>query len=462
MNQPLHPLIDWLYGLRGPDLKWELETARRFSSALGHPERRYPCVHVAGTNGKGSVAAMVAAVAREAGLRCGLFTSPHLVSPTERIRIDGTPLPLDRFLARISDLRGKAARALAGGMLDRHPSFFEMMTAAALVEFAEQKVDLAVLEVGLGGRLDATNIVVPGVSVVTTIGLDHRRTLGGSLPAIAREKAGVIKPGVPVVLGPLPGAARAVVELAAREAAAPLYRAPEDVRVSGAGPDGRVTFTSPEARYGPLRLGLEGAHQVRNAQVAVRAVELLRARAGLPIPPAAVSGGLSAVRWPGRLERLAGRPPVVLDAAHNLDGIAALARHLSRRDAAAGARPRRVLVFGLTEGRDPGAMLAPLAGLVDAVVVAPPATSRAIEPERVAAEGRRLGLDTRSAPNAAVALEAARALAGPNGEILGAGSLYLVGDLRRELLGLEGPGHARAERVPPVSGPPARRRARTR
>ncbi len=462
MKQSVHPLVDWLYGLRGPDLKWELDTAREFTAALGHPERRFPAIHVAGTNGKGSVAAMTEAIARAAGLRTGLFTSPHLVCPSERIRLDGRPIRLDRFVERIGALRALAAQALEDGRLGRHPSFFEMLTAAALAEFADHRVDLAILEVGLGGRLDATNVVVPAVTAITTIGLDHRKTLGGTIEAIAAEKAGVIKPGIPVVIGTLPAAARAVVEQAARRAGAPLFAACDEVRLAlSAGDTGELLIETPEARYEPTRLGLAGAHQRANAAVAVRVVELLRARAGLAVPPHAIAAGLRQVDWPGRLERIDGRPPVLLDAAHNVDGVVALAAHLAR--SAPGARPpgRRVLVFGLTEGRDPSTMLAPLVEHVAVVVATAPDTSRAIDPALVAATARRHGRRAEIADDAAAALAMARRLAGPEGEIVGAGSLYLVGDLRRELLGLEGAGHPRRETVPPLAERQARRPARS-
>ncbi|GAB4222088.1 MAG: folylpolyglutamate synthase/dihydrofolate synthase family protein [Acidobacteriota bacterium] len=453
MNQAredLHPLIAWLFGLRGPDLKWELDTARAFAALLGHPERRFPAVHVAGTNGKGSVAAMVEAIARRAGLRTGLFTSPHLVCPTERIRIDGAPLALDEFLARIGSLRRRVAEGLHAGRLPRHPSFFEMMTGAALDAFAEHRVDLAVVEVGLGGRLDATNVVCPAVSAITTIGLDHRKTLGGTLQAIAAEKAGIVRPGVPVVLGAVPAPAVDVIERIARRRGAPVHSAPHEVTVETHA-DGRLALRTPEAAYGPLRPGLAGDHQAGNAAVAVRVAELLRARCGIVLTPETIEQGLAGVRWPGRLERLDGtRPEVLLDAAHNVDGIRSLARHLGTlpRPAAPG---RRALVFGLTEGRDPLEMLEPLARLVGAVVAAPPATSRAIAPARIVAAARRLGLEAAEASGARAALESARRIAGPTGEIVVAGSLYLVGDARRELLGLSGAGHPRRETVPPLA-----------
>jgi dihydrofolate synthase/folylpolyglutamate synthase len=451
---PLHPLIEWLFDLRGPSLKWELDTARAFSRWLGHPERSLRVVHVAGTNGKGSVAAMVEAAARAAGLETGLFTSPHLVCPTERIQLDGQPIAFDRFLGRIETLRVEAERALAAGALGRHPSFFEMITAAGLCEFAERRVDLAVLEVGLGGRLDATNVVLPEVSVITTLGLDHLKSLGGSLAAIASEKAGIVKPGVPVVAGWLPADGLEVVREIALRRGAPLHEAARELRCGPSDAAGRLSLRTPQAFYRQLPLGLAGAHQRANAALAVRALELLAARAGLPISTANIAAGLAAVRWPGRLEQLPGRPPVLLDAAHNLDGVGALARHLAERPRPVG---RRVLVLGLSDGRDPARLGELLHPHCDAVVTAQANTTRAVSEETIAAALRPLVSDLHLGGEPAQALEQARVLAGAEGEVVVAGSLYLVGDVRKLLLRLEGSGHPRREVVPDRQSPPPAR-----
>ena len=434
-------------------MKWELDTARAFSAWLGHPEREPAFVHVSGTNGKGSVAATIHAIASAAGLRSGLFTSPHLVCPTERIRVGDASIEQERFLARIEKLRDEAQRALDAGAIARYPSFFEMMTAAAFCEFAETGVQVAALETGLGGRLDATNVVFPRVSVITNIGPDHMKSLGGSLDSIAREKAGTIKPGVPVVCGWIPEAQREIVRGVALRCGAPLHEAPLETRVEEVAP-GVVNIETPETRYEGLCPALGGAHQRQNLAVALRAVEVLRVRAGLPIDGDAIARGVSTVNWPGRLERIEGSPRVLLDAAHNRDGAEALASFLAERDAREGRPARRVLVFGLTEGRDPEAMFGLLADHVDEVVLCPPETTRAIECERMESGVRAHDRPCHSVISAPEAIERAREAAGEEGEILVAGSLYLVGDCRRHLLSLEGPGHPRRERVPDLPSQP--------
>lgn len=445
----LHPLIEWLYELRGPSLKWELDTMRRFAAALGHPERSYRSVHVVGTNGKGSVAAMMHAIAEAGGVRAGLFTSPHLVCPTERIRSGASTIPMPRFLARLEEMRAAAQRAEADGTIERHPSFFETMAAIALVEFATTGVRLGVFETGLGGRLDATNVLWPEVTVLTSVGLDHIKSLGGSLESIAREKAGTIKPGIPVVTGVLPDVAERVVRRTVLERGAPRIDAARDVRITRA-PDGRLDVVTPEDEYLGICPGLRGAHQARNTALAIRAAEVLRSRSGLPMSRGAIVAGIEGVSWPGRLERIEGAPTFLLDAAHNAEASAALADYLKESDVRGARPPRRILVFGLTSGREPAAMLGPLARHVDAVVACAPDTSRALPDEVILEAAASHHLRTARADGASDAVEQARSLAGPDGEVVGAGSLYLVGDLRRELLGLEGAGHARRELVPKV------------
>jgi dihydrofolate synthase/folylpolyglutamate synthase len=441
-------LIDWLYALRGPSLKWDIETAAGFSRWLGHPWRAYPCAHVAGTNGKGSVAAMLHAIGSAAGLRCGLFTSPHLVTPEERIRVGPDDLDPERFRSLVGELRSEASRALEAGALSRHPSFFEMMTAAAMRSFSEPPVDLAVFETGLGGRLDATNVIVPAISIITTVSLDHTKTLGESTAAIAREKGGIIKAGIPVLVGWIEGEPLDALRHIAHRVGAPIHEAAREVRLEDEGEDGFAVVT-PEGRHSRLQTRLEGSHQERNAALAVRAAELLRRR-GVPVSADAIRRGLRDTRWPGRLESIGRAPAVLLDAAHNEEGIAALASYLEEKSPATTEAPARVLVFGLTDGRDPVSLLGPLRGLFDRVVVTAADTPRAQDPAEL---GRRISesgpfdrVDVE--PSLPAALDLARTRAGPRGEVVVAGSIYLVGDARRVLLRLEGPGHVSRERLP--------------
>lgn len=433
---PTEELTRWLFSLEGPSNKWDLDTARSFCAWLGHPERDVPALHVAGTNGKGSVAATVHAIALAAGWIAGLNTSPHLVRPEERIRVGAEDIDPRRFRALIARLRDEAAAALAAGALPRHPSFFEMITAAAFLAFREANVPLAVIETGLGGRLDATNVIEPRVCVITTIGLDHVKTLGGSLASIAREKAGIVKPGVPVLAGWIAERPLAEIRAAAAARGAPLHLAADEL-VLRSRKGGAFDLVTPETTYERLAPALAGAHQRRNVALAIRAVELLRAR-GVALPHAAVAAGVANVRWPGRMERL-GR--VLLDGAHNEHGARALGRAL------AGTAERFVLVFGVTEGRDPARLVAPLARHLARVVVTRPAIPKAVDPVAVRARLAEVfpALAPELEPDAAAALARAQELAGDGGAILVAGSLYLVGDARRALLGLEGPGHPERE-----------------
>ena len=446
------PLVSWLFSLQGPALKWDMDTARSFCVWLGRPERGFPALHIAGTNGKGSVAALAESIARVSGLSTGLYTSPHLVRPEERIRLGAADISRDAFRSLIERLRRAAAAAVAAGAVPRHPSFFEMMTAAAFVAFAERRVELGVVETGLGGRLDATNVLDPRVSVITTIALDHVKTLGGTLEAIAREKAGIIKPEAPVLVGWVPPEAREVFEATAREREAPLHLAERELDVA-ARDDGSFDVTTPLRAYRSLRCALAGPHQRRNAALAIRAAELLRER-GTAIDLDAVADGLVATHWPGRLERLDGAllaadlPPVrscLLDGAHNMEGIGVLAAALA--DADRRAPVRRAMVFGLTEGRDAHKMIGPLAPHVARVVVARPGIVKAIDPAEVHAALVEAApqLAPELVPDPAEALRRAAELAGPDGELLVAGSLYLVGDARRVLLDLDGTGHPRRE-----------------
>lgn len=454
--QPPDEVLDWLYGLKGPSLKWDLETAHALNALCGRPDRAFRALHVAGTNGKGSVAAMAHAIALAAGIPAGLYTSPHLVRPEERIRIDGAEIGGPALRARIGRLRALAEDGVLSGALPRFPSFFEMMTAAAFLSFAEERVRFAAVECGLGGRLDATNVITPLAAVVTTVAMDHVPILGPSLADIAREKAGIAKPGIPLLVGWLPEEALAAVAARARSVGAPLFAAARELAIEDAG-DGRFSVATPERTYRGLACALPGAHQRRNAALAIRAIELCRER-GLAVPPEAIGEGLARVRWPGRLERIErpGEPIVLLDAAHNPEGAEALAAWLAAADGTgARERRRRVAVFGLTEGRDPLEIFTPLAGAVDAWVATRPAIDKALDPAGIAAVLAAAGAAVEVVDDPALALARGRELAGApatGGEVLVTGSLYLVGDARRILLGLAGPGHPPRETLLPRAG----------
>ena len=377
-----------------------LEPMRQACARFGHPEGAFEAVHVAGTNGKGSVCAMVESIARSAGRRTGMFTSPHLCRFAERIQIGGEPID-DAALAVTLE------RALDGAP---ELSFFETATLAALLAFRDAKIDLGVVEVGIGGRLDATNVLPrPRAAAITRVALDHTDRLGPTLVDIAREKAGIAKPGLDLLLGPMTADVRAAIDEVARSHGA--------------------TTTSATERPAPVtRIGLEGDFQRDNARIAAE----LGARIGAP--PQAIERGLAGVRWPGRLERIEtafGGVPTrrfLLDAAHNPDGAEALARHLR----SLGIAPADVaLVFGTLGDKDWPAMLDVLAPVAARrVYVAPQGGSRpAVDPSRLA--DRHPGL---TAPGVAAALE--RASAGDSSLVVVAGSLVLVGEARALLLGL--------------------------
>lgn len=408
-------------------IKLGLENITKLAAALGDPQNRFLSVHVAGTNGKGSVAAMLAGALAAHGLRTGLYTSPHLARVEERVRIDGRAIAPRRFLGRLAELKGVVDRLMAEGRLAHHPTYFEVLTALAFVEFAEREVDVAVLEVGMGGRFDSTNIVRPLVSVITTIAKDHEKHLGATLERIAFEKAGIIKPGVPVVCGARGGAARRVIRRVARERRAPLVEVFGRGRSLEARPGRggcRFVYRGERGIYA-FTPGLAGRHQGANAAVAIAAAEVL-SRVWKPLDKATVLAAIRDARWEGRLETVRRRPLVLLDGAHNVEGVEALAAHL--RDV---VRRPVVLVFGAMEDKDIRAMARVLFPLASAVVLTRVPYKRAAAPEALFAAAPPfrgpvlLEPDTRKAVELALSISAGRA------PVVVAGSLFLVGEVKR-------------------------------
>ena len=367
-------------------VKFGLTTTRRLLRHLGDPQRRYPVLLVAGTNGKGSVVAYVDAALRAAGLRVGRYTSPHLVRLNERIAVGGR-LITDAALARaISRVRAAAEALVRAGRIPAHPTHFEVLTVAALDHFARARVDVAVMEVGMGARLDATNVTLPLASAIVTIARDHEAWLGQDLRHIAREKAGVLRRGRPTVLGRLPPAARAEIEAAARARRARLHESAREVSLRARG--GRLEVTTPRGRYTGLR-ALPGAHQRANLAVALRLLEEARA-AGLEFDLPAAARGLSGARWPGRLQWVPGRPPLLLDGAHNPAAARALARYLDTLD-----RPV-TLVFGAMKDKRVAAMARTLFPRARRVVLTSVGGPRAARPEDLVRRTRRAGAKTRA------------------------------------------------------------------
>jgi len=415
--------VGWLYDLQHSGIKLGLDNIRALLDVLDHPERSYPSALIAGTNGKGSVAAMLESMLRAHGIRVGMFTSPHLVRPNERIRIDGRDISDDDLDGLLIEMRSRIEDGIARGALDICPSFFEVVTATALQAFMEREIGCGVLEIGMGGRLDATNAVDAVMSVVVTIDYDHTERLGGTLESIAAEKAATVKPGRPLVSGVEREEARAVLREAAERAGSPLIEAARIADLVHA-EDERFAIHTARQSYPDLALALRGRHQVENARVAVVALETLAPELGFDPDPSKVREGLGNVRWPGRLQWVEGSPPLLLDGAHNPAGAQALADYLRSRG---GEHP--VLLFNAMRKKKVEEMVRPLADLIDAVVITRARVDRAAEPEDLAPVLEPHVKRVEVIPDPGEALERARALALPNSYVLVAGSLYLVGEI---------------------------------
>jgi len=405
-------------------VRLDLAPMRALLDRLGRPERAVPVVLVAGTNGKGSTAAMLESIARSAGLATGLATSPHLERVEERIRLDGRPVATPKLEALIDRVLAAAAGSPHGA-----PTYFEALVAAGFLAFADAAVDLAVVEVGLGGRLDATNCADPALSVITPIALDHTELLGATLAAVAREKAGILRADRTAVVAAQELEADRALADAATGISARLVRAAELVAIRARrdlGLAGTEVDLALPVRTIPARVALAGVHQIGNATTAAAAALELDRSDVARLDPEAIATGLAATSWPGRLEAIeTGAGTVLLDAAHNPHGVEALARFLDRL-----GRPF-VLLFGALADKETSAMLPPLARRARAVVLTRPASDRALAPADLAAS-----LDPATPctlePEPAAALAAACGRARELGVdlVVACGSLYLIGPLR--------------------------------
>ena len=400
--------LRWLTGLRNLGSRLGVDRMRLLSARLGQPERAQPCFHVAGTNGKGSTSAMIEAIQRAQGRRVGLYTSPHLVQIGERIQVDRVPLA-DAAVVALAERLRPHYEAIRGEDPENAPTFFELITAAALLEFSERKVDVAVLETGLGGRLDATNVCAPEVCVITSIGLDHQEYLGPTLAAIAAEKAGIMKPGVPCVVGDVPPEAEAVIVARAREVRAPVH------------------FVRDRFAAGLPETNLAGEHQRRNAGAALLACELATR---LPVDDAKARAALRSVEWAGRWQefRLADGRRLIVDGSHNEEGIRAVAPLLAALNAP-------TVIVGALGAERARPLVAAAAKAAGRLVLVRPDNERACSVEELAAlvpagfrgEVRRASVaELFPAPATCVA-------AGEMFVVLG--SLYLVGEVLARLRG---------------------------
>ncbi|OQY17774.1 MAG: hypothetical protein B6I36_08460 [Desulfobacteraceae bacterium 4572_35.1] len=405
-------VLDYLYSLEKFGIKLGLDNIRALLEALDNPQRRYAVIHVAGTNGKGSVCAFLGAILRQGGYRVGVYTSPHLRRFNERICVNDRQISDDDLEELVTRLR-----RLGGGV---PATFFEFTTAVALEHFARQRVDIAVVETGMGGRLDATNVVEPLVTVITTISHDHDDYLGDSLSMIAAEKGGIIKQGVPVVLAPQPAEAQEVLEDISGRHGCRLCCYGRDYSVVGAG-DASVDITVGTERWIRLQPALEGEHQQINLAVAMAALaELPQDR--FPVARRAVCDGVRNVFWPGRLQRVCYKGvQVLLDGAHNGAGAAALAAYLAR------VVQRRIhLVCGFKYDKDVSAIMAELAPMAVAVYAVEPPVELACPGHKVVALAGNYGRRGSSYARLEAALDAAVASAGADEMVVVAGSLFLV------------------------------------
>lgn len=412
--------IGYLYGLQKHGIKLGLETIQTVLDRVGHPERRYRILHIGGTNGKGSTAATTAAVLQASGLRVGLYTSPHLIEFRERIRVNGDMIPEER----VGELTGRLQAAVPQGVA---PTFFEMTTAMALLHFAESCVDVAVLEVGLGGRFDATNVVKPAACAITTIALDHQEYLGRTEAAIAYEKAGIIKPSVPVVIGQMGNEAAEVIARVARERAAPLWRLGQDFIAEAMGPR-QFTYRGVTQVFEGLTCSLAGRHQLDNAACALALLEAA-GKAGISVDERVAREGLRKVEWEGRLEVVERDPVVLLDGAHNPAAAAVLAQYL--RDYLA-SRPgsRILLVWGMMRDKDHRGFIAPLREIVSEIVLTEAGLARSATVQELRASLDDWDQPVFDLPVPAEAVMLAKSRARSQDLICVAGSLMLLGDVK--------------------------------
>jgi dihydrofolate synthase/folylpolyglutamate synthase len=418
--------IEFLFGLEILGMKFGLENIQALCAALGHPERAFSSVIVAGTNGKGSVTAMVSAALDAAGRRVARYTSPHLERIEERFTIAEEMVTTASLRDAAGVVQAAVERLLREGVLEMPPTFFECTTAVAFELFRQARVEIAVLEVGLGGRLDATNVVTPVAAAITSVDLDHQAQLGSTIAEVAREKAGVIKQGVPVVVGPVAAAADRVIAEVAESRDARVVRVGEEIRVTSAG--GRapaVTIDTPSRHLPGMVLSLAGRHQAANAGVAVGVLDEL-ARAGVGVNDDAAIAGLTNAVWPGRLERFRFRGrDVLIDAAHNPAGARALAAYL-HDEGWQGA----TLLFGAMRDKDVAGMLTALLPACGALVATTAPSPRAMRASQIAAIAAEISagpanIEAIDDPAAALARACQH-----SSRVVAAGSMFLIGPLR--------------------------------
>lgn len=409
--------IAWVFDLQKFGIKFGLSSTLDLLARLGLPYQEGRYIHIAGTNGKGSVAAMLSAVLYRAGYPVGLYTSPHLVSMQERFRLRDREIPEDGLLYLINRVRSVVDAA-------EPPTFFEFVTAMAILYFLEEKADPIILETGMGGRLDATNIVEPLLSVITNISRDHQDYLGRGLLAIAGEKAGIIKAGAPLVTYATQKSVLDLLRRGCRELGTPLYQGGVDFKAQGRG-GGHLNYHGLEKDLHGLSLSLTGRHQYRNAAVALAVLELLAGR-GFTIGEAASREGLQQTRWPGRLEQVSQDPCILLDGAHNPAAALTLAQTLKKTR----GNGRLLLVMGIMADKEVDTILARLLPLAQTVIFTQPQYFRSATPADLARRAAPFNLEIIQVPRVREAIQRAQSLARPEDRIVITGSLFTVGEAK--------------------------------
>ncbi|MGB5156524.1 bifunctional folylpolyglutamate synthase/dihydrofolate synthase [Desulfobacterium sp. N47] len=411
-----------MYGLRRFGIKLGLATIKHILSDLGNPQNNYSCIHIAGTNGKGSVASSLSAILQKAGYKVGLFTSPHFVTFNERIRTN------NRLISNKNVVESyNAVNQVHKG--SREPTFFEFTTAMALYEFSKEKVDWAVIETGMGGRLDATNVIQPEITIVTNISLEHKKYLGTTIEQIAGEKGGIIKRGKPVITGAKQKNAINTLNNIAAKKRAPIYLLGNNFKIKKK-KDGTFSYFGINNVWPDMQINLHGDHQIENAALVLAACEILEKKTNLSEKH--IRAGLKQTNWPGRLEIVSSSPCVILDGAHNLNASQALHNFLSKE-----YKGRKItVVTGMLDDKPYKSMLKNILSVSDRAILTKPQIDRALEPEKLYAVSKNLVKDIKIIPKVDEAVKYALETALPDEVICITGSLYVVGEAKAMLSNL--------------------------
>ncbi len=421
-NKAYNDCLSLMFGLRRFGIKLGLATTRNILRALGNPQDNYSCIHIAGTNGKGSVASSLSAILQKAGFKVGLFTSPHLVNFNERIRIN------NRLISNKNVIEAyNAVNQVHKG--SREPTFFEFSTAMALYEFSKQKVEWAVIETGMGGRLDATNIIKPEITIITNISLEHKKYLGNTVEEIAGEKGGIIKRGKPVITGAKQESVIKILKSIAVKKRAPFYLLGDNFKIKK-NKDGTFSYIGIKNVWQDMQTNLQGEHQIENAALVLAACELLGNK--ISLTEKHIRSGLKQTNWPGRLEIVSTSPCIILDGAHNLNASQALHKFLSKE-----YKGRKItVVTGMLDDKPYRAMLKKILSVSSRAILTKPQIDRALEPETLYEVSKNLVKDIKIIPKVKDAVNYAIKTASSKEIICITGSLYVVGEAKALLSNL--------------------------